>query len=68
MLQTKSVSVGLPIGSYLKGKCTQCLLSLLISASVVLDVWLPVTIFLLLPAGIFQKGRKRSRNPVQLGV
>lgn len=68
MLQTKSVSAGLPIGSYLKGKCVQCLFSLLLSASVVLDIWLPSTVFLLLLAGIFQKGRKRSRNPVQLGV
>ena len=68
VMQTQSVICGLPLRHYLQGKVLQCILSLLLSTSVVLDIWFPVSIFLLLLTGIFQKGRKRSGNPAAVGV
>lgn len=67
-LQTHSVASGLNIRSYLKGKILQTLFSLLISASIVLGIWLSVTALVLLLATIIQKTQKRSSNPATVGV
>lgn len=67
-LQTHSVAEGLSLKSYLKGKTLQTLLSLLISAAVVLNIWLPVIGLLLLLIGILRKTQKTSGNPATSGV
>lgn len=66
--QTSSVTEGLSIYAYLKGKALQTLFSLLLSASVILGIWLPVFSLLLFLAMLVQKTQKRSRNPNVAGV
>lgn len=68
VLQTRSVTNGLSIYAYLKGKLLQTLFSLLISASIVLNIWLPVTALLLFLALLVQKMQKRGSNPSPVGV
>lgn len=67
-MQTSSVISGLPLRHYLAGKLLQTVFSLLLSASVVLNIGLPVflllTFFSLLPGKI----QKRSGNPKSVGV
>ena len=67
-LQTQSVSSGLSMKNYLKGKLIQTLFSLLLSASVVLHIWLPVLALLLFLSGILRKTQNRGRNPAAVGV
>ena len=67
-LQTHSVASGLKMRTYLKGKLLQTLFSLLLSAAIVLGIWLPVTAMLLILASIVQKTQKRSSNPAAVGV
>lgn len=67
-MQTRSVTSGLSLKPYLKGKLIQTLFSLLLSISVVLDIWAPVLALLLLLTVILQKAQKRGRNPAAIGV
>lgn len=67
-MQTQSVAAGLSMGSYLKGKLLQTLFSLLLSAAVVLHIWIPAAALLILFAGIIRKAQKRSGNPAAVGV
>lgn len=67
-LQTSSAAEGLSMISYLKGKCLQTTFSLILSTSIVLNIWLPAAGFLLLLALIVQKTQKRGSNPTPVGV
>lgn len=67
-LQTASVTEGLSMGSYLKGKLLQTIFSLLLSASIVLKIWLPVTALLLILICLLQKMQNRGSNPGMIGV
>lgn len=67
-MQTRSAAAVLSIKPYLKGKLLQTLFSLLISVSVILELWFPVVTILLLLAMLLQKVQKRGRNPAALGV
>ena len=67
-LQTSSVSAGLSMKAYLKGKALQTVFSLLLSASVILKIWIPVAAMLLFLAMLVQKTQKRSGNPSAAGV
>lgn len=67
-LQTSSAAEGLSMMSYLKGKCLQTSFSLILSTSVVLNIWLPAAGFLLFLALIVQKTQKRGSNPTPVGV
>lgn len=67
-LQTQSVTEGLSMGSYLKGKLLQTLFSLLLSASVVLKIWFPTAALLVFLSLLIQKTQNRGRNPAVVGV
>lgn len=67
-LQTSSVTQGLSMNTYLKGKAFQTVFSLLISTSVILKIWMPVLALLLFLAMLVQKTQKRSGNPYVAGV
>lgn len=67
-MQTASVISGLPLRHYLTGKLLQTLFSLLLSAGVVLNIGLPVFLFLSLIAVLLGKMKKRSGNPLSVGV
>lgn len=62
-LQTSSVTQGLSMTAYFKGKALQTVFSLLLSASVILRIWVPVSALLLFLAMLVQKTQKRSGNP-----
>lgn len=68
MLQTRSVTQGLAFNYCLKGKILQTALSLLLSTSIILDIWLPVSGLLLFLSMLIHKVQKRSSNPVMIGV
>lgn len=68
VLQTSSVTEGLSLKAYLKGKVLQTFFSLLVSASVILNIWVPAVSLLLFMAMLIQKLQKRSSNPVPAGV
>ena len=68
VLQTKSVIRDLSILPYLKGKLLQTLLSILISAALVLKIFVPVTGLLLFLLIILRKTQKSSGNPAAAGV
>jgi sporulation integral membrane protein YlbJ len=67
-LQTRSVTEGLSIKAYLKGKFLQTVFSVLLSASVVLKIWLPTTALLVFLSLLIQKTQNRCRNPAAIGV
>lgn len=67
-MQTASVISGLPLRHYLTGKLLQTLFSLLLSAAVVLNIGLPVFLFMSLFAVLLGKIQKRSGNPLSVGV
>jgi len=67
-MQTASVIAGLPLRHYLTGKLLQTLFSLLLSAAAVLNIGLPVFLFLTLFAVLLGKSKKRSGNPLSVGV
>lgn len=67
-MQTASVISGLPLRHYLTGKMLQTLFSLLLSAAIVLNIGLPVLLFLSLIAVLLGKIQKRSGNPLSVGV
>lgn len=68
LFQTASVTHGLSIGCYIKGKMIQTLFSYLLSCAVVMDnrliytVWIPALLFL------FRKKQKKYSNPQNLPV
>lgn len=66
-MQTASAAEGLSIKPYLSGKIIQTAFSFLLSSSIVLGIWIPVTVLLIF-AGIIQKTQKRGRNPAAVGV
>ncbi len=68
VLQTSSVTAGLSIPAYIKGKLLQTLFSLVLSAAVVLHIWFPVVALLLLLVLFLQKTQKRGSNPTAVGV
>lgn len=67
-MQTASVISGLPIRDYLLGKIMQTCFSLLISSAVILNIGIPVSVFLLLFALLLGKMQKRCRNLISVGV
>lgn len=68
LFQTASVTQGLPIRCYIKGKLMQTTFSFLLSCAVVLDhgpviaAWIPILLF------IFRKSQNRYSNPEVLPV
>lgn len=67
-LQTHSAAEGLSIAAYLKGKVLQTIFSLLLSASVILGIWIPVAGLFFILLWTIQKTQKRGRNPASVGV
>lgn len=67
-MQTSSVLGDLSLRPYLKGKLLQTVFSLLLSVSVILQIWIPIAVFLLFLAMVVQKTQKRSGNPAAAGV
>lgn len=67
-MQTASVLSGLSLRHYVSGKLLQTLFSLLLSSAVVLNIGLPVFLFLVLLVILLGKIQKRSRNPLSVGV
>ena len=67
-MQTASVVSGVSMRHYLAGKLMQTLFSLLLSISVVLQIGVPVLLFLILFAVLLGKIQKRSGNPLSVGV
>lgn len=67
-MQTCSVISGLPLRHYIAGKLLQTLFSLLLSSALILNIGIPVLLFLLLFAVLTGKNQKRSGNPMFLGV
>lgn len=67
-MQTAAVTEGLSMAAYLKGKLLQTLFSLLLSASVVLNIGIPVTAFLAFFVILLRKAQKRGSNPALIGI
>lgn len=68
VFQTATVTKGLSIGSYIKGKIMQTVFSLLLSCAVVTEYGLLLTVFTLILPIIFRKIQKRYGNPMVLPV
>ena len=68
LFQTASVTKGLPLECYIKGKLAQTMFSFLLSCTVMMEkglyfaAWIPILLFL------FRKKKKRYRNPEILPV
>lgn len=67
-MQTQSVIPGLSIRNYLIGKGLQCIFSLLLAMSLFRNLWALCAILGVLIVIIPQKIRKRSSNPLSVGV
>lgn len=67
-LQTLSVIGSLSIKAYLKGKFLQTIISLILSISVCMKIWIPVIILLLFPVILLRKTKNSCSNPAIVGV
>ncbi len=68
VMQTQSIARGLSIWSYLKGKLLQTAFSILLSASMVVHIFVPTAAMLFLSAFLIRKSQKSSGNPAAVGV
>ena len=68
VLQTLSVTEGLSLKAYLKGKLLQTVFSLVLSSAFVLNIWFPVIVLLLILVFLVQKTQNRGGNPAAVGV
>ncbi len=68
VMQTQSIAQGLSIWSYLKGKLLQTAFSILLSASMVVHIFVPTAAMLFLSAILIRKSQKSSGNPAAVGV
>lgn len=67
-MQTMSVTYGLSLRYYFIGKLLQMIFSFVISAAVILGIWLPCCIILLFFSVFLRKAQKRSSIPKAIGV
>ena len=67
-MQTVSVTNGLSLRYYFTGKLLQTVFSLVLSAAVVYDVWLPCCLMIFVFLAFLRKMQKRSSIPKMVGV
>jgi len=68
VMQTHSVTDGLSIGFYLRGKLLQTFFSLILSIAVVLEICFPVVTLMLIFALLIKKQKNSGGNPASIGV